>query len=292
MGESDTFWYHFVKICLNEGSMTTQHAVQPIGIFDSGIGGLTVAKALFHALPHENFVYFGDTAHMPYGDKSTASIQAYAVKIAHMLLEQECKIILIACHTASSVAFDLVKEYVGNQAYVMNMVDPVVSLLRESYAKKRVGLIGTQATINSNIYKKRIDELNVGITLKSQATGILASAIEEGFHRKKVIDDILEEYLSQDTLSDIDALILGCTHYPVVKKNISAFYKNKVEIIDPSEIIAQAVVEYLKLSNMKNDNIKKGDKKFYISDYTKCFAENTKLFFDEEIVLEHYPLWG
>lgn len=271
--------------------MPAHTPTQPIGIFDSGIGGLTVAQAVTEALPHENIIYFGDTAHLPYGDKSTAAIQAYSVKIAHMLLQQNCKVILIACHTASSLAYELVKEYVGNQAHVMNVIDPVITCLRESYAKKSIGLIGTKATINSNIYKKRIDELNLEITLKSQATGILASAIEEGFHRKKVIDGILEEYLSQPTLSDIDALVLGCTHYPVVKKNIGAFYKNKIDIIDPSKIIADSVANHLKLTKLDNQETQKGRKEFYISDYTSNFAENTTLFFDEPIHLNHYPLW-
>jgi len=264
---------------------------KPIGIFDSGIGGLTVAQALVKQLPNENIIYFGDTAHLPYGDKSAAAIQAYAVKITHMLLQQECKLILIACHTASSAAFDLVKEYVGSKAHVVNVIDPVVNHLRESYGKKCVGLIGTKATINSNIYKKRIDELNIGITLKSQATSILASAIEEGFHHQAVIDALLKEYLSRETLNKIDALILGCTHYPVIKKNISNYYHDKIDIIDPSEIVATAVKARLELDDLANKNKSAGTKRFYISDYTQSFADNTRLFFDETISLEHYPIW-
>lgn len=263
----------------------------PIGIFDSGIGGLTVAQALVAQLPHERIIYFGDTAHLPYGDKSDAAIQAYSVKIAHMLLQQNCKLILIACHTASSVAYDLVKEYCGNKAHVVNVIDPVVNHLRESYQNKCVGLIGTKATINSNIYKKRMDELNCGIVLKSQATPILASAIEEGFHRDTVIDTIIKDYLSRESLQDIEALVLGCTHYPVVKKNIDAFYAGKIDIIDPSEIVAQAVKARLSLDDLINKNKARGTKQFYISDYTQTFADNTKLFFDEVIQLEHYPIW-
>ncbi|OGT50380.1 MAG: glutamate racemase [Gammaproteobacteria bacterium RIFCSPHIGHO2_12_FULL_38_11] len=271
--------------------MSIDHSSNPVGIFDSGIGGLTVAKALVEQLPNENIIYFGDTAHLPYGDKSTAAIQAYAVKIAHMLLQQNCKLILIACHTASSAAFDLVKEYIGSKAHVMNVIDPTVNHLKKSYAKKNIALIATKATVNSNIYKKRIDELNIDIHLKSQATPILASAIEEGFHGKKVINAILEEYLSRDTLQNIDALILGCTHYPVIKKNIAHFYNNKVDIIDPSEIVAFSVKGYLEKNNLMNKNKGQGAKHFYISDYTETFEANTRLFFDEEICLEHYPIW-
>src|SRR5580692_10047728 len=106
---------------------------QPIGIFDSGIGGLTVAHALVKHLPKENIIYFGDTAHLPYGEKSTSAIQAYSVKIAHMLLQQECKLILIACNSASAAAYELVKEYIGSKAIVMNVIDPVVKFLKEQY---------------------------------------------------------------------------------------------------------------------------------------------------------------
>ena len=124
------------------------HASKPIGIFDSGIGGLTVAHALVSQLPKENIIYFGDTAHLPYGDKSTAAIQAYSVKIAHLLLQQECKLILIACNSASSAAYELVKEYVASQAVVINVIDPVVNLLKEKYQGKQIGLIGTRQTVN------------------------------------------------------------------------------------------------------------------------------------------------
>ncbi|PIZ04893.1 MAG: glutamate racemase [Gammaproteobacteria bacterium CG_4_10_14_0_8_um_filter_38_16] len=271
--------------------MSSHLSSQPIGIFDSGIGGLTVAQALVKKLPNENIIYFGDTAHLPYGDKSTAAIQAYSVKITHMLLQQQCKLILIACHTASSAAYDLVKEYAGNKAEVVNVIDPVVKHLHDCYKKKCVGLIGTKATIQSNVYKRKIDDLNLDITLKSQATAILASAIEEGFHHNKVIDSILEEYLSRNTLSDIDALILGCTHYPVIKKNIGRFYNKKVDIIDPSEIVADAVKLRLQSNNLINKNEQGGEKKFYISDYTNTFSDNTKLFFDEAITIAHYPIW-
>src|SRR5579872_4902153 len=153
--------------------MTKHSPSQPIGIFDSGIGGLTIASAIVKHMPNENLIYFGDTAHLPYGDKSPATIQAYSVKIAHMLLQQKCKLILIACNSASAAAYDLVKEYIASQAIVMNVIDPVIHLLKDQYAKKRIGLIGTRQTVNSHIYKKKIDELNLDVTLSSYATNLL-----------------------------------------------------------------------------------------------------------------------
>lgn len=266
---------------------------QPIGIFDSGIGGLTVAQSLVSYLPKENIIYFGDTAHMPYGEKSTAAIQAYAIKIAHMLLQQECKLILIACNSASAAAYELVREYIGSKAIVMNVIDPTIRQLKEKYATKNIGLIGTRQTVNSHIYKKKIDDLNLDIHLSSHATNLLASAIEE-FGNHAVIDSLLLVYLSQPELQNIDALLLACTHYPVIKEKIHNHYltanKKSIEIIDSSDIVAQAVKKQLEKNNLLNENgVSK--KLFYVSDYTESFAANAKLFFGEDIILEHYPLW-
>lgn len=269
--------------------MTKHVPSQPIGIFDSGIGGLTVASALVKQLPKENFIYFGDTAHLPYGDKSATTIQAYSIKIAHMLLQQNCKLILIACNSASTAAYELVREYVGTKAIVMNVIDPLVHYLKDNYAHKHVGLIATRQTVNSNIYKKKIDEQNRGIKLTSQATNLLASAIEE-FQNNPVIDSLLKEYLTGFKSEKLDALVLACTHYPVVKNKIIDFFDNKIDIIDPSETVAAAVKNRLESHELLNAN-GKCTKHFYVSDYTESFAAGTKIFFEEDIALEHYPLW-
>lgn len=266
---------------------------QPIGIFDSGIGGLTVAHALVKRLPKENIIYFGDTAHLPYGDKSTAAIQAYAVKIAHMLLQQECKLILIACYSATAAAYELVKEYIGSKALVVNVIDPVVRLLRENHAKQKIGLIGTRQTVNSNIFKRKLDSLNLGIDLSAHATNLLASAIEE-FGNHAVIDTLLDVYLSHPDLKNVDALVLACTHYPLIKEKVyrhcQRFNRGTIEIIDPSEVVATAVQKQLEKNNLLNDNGSSA-KHFYVSDYTESFATNATLFFGTDITLEHYPLW-
>jgi glutamate racemase len=264
-------------------------ATQPIGIFDSGIGGLTAAHALVKNLPKENIIYFGDTAHLPYGDKSAAAIQAYSVKIAHMLLQQECKLILIACYSASTTAYELVKEYVGSKAIVMNMIDPVVHAFKEKYRGKRLGLIGTRHTVNSNIFKRKLDNMNADIHLSAHATNLLASAIEE-FGNHEVIDALLKVYLAHPDLQNIDALALACTHYPVIKDRVAQHYPKPIDIIDASDIVAEAVQQALKKNHLLNEN-GVSEKHFYISDYTDSFATNAKLFFGENIILEHYPLW-
>jgi len=265
--------------------------INPIGIFDSGIGGLTVAKAVTQLLPHENIIYFGDTAHTPWGDKSAAAIQAYSVKICDMLLQHNCKIILIACNAASSAAYELVKEYVGNKALVLDVITPTVNYIHKNFAHKKIGLIGTRQTVNSNVYKKKLDDLSAGIQLQTLATPLLVPVIEEGFADKNFAADILSEYLNQPILQDISALILACTHYPIIKHHIQAFYHNAIPIIDSSHITAEALKLLLTQYNLLNQTTTILQKHFYVSDYTPTAAALTKLFFHQEVTLERYPLW-
>ena len=261
-----------------------------IGLFDSGIGGLTVARAVHQLLPQESIIYFGDTAHLPYGDKSTAAIQAYAIKICNVLLQQNCKVILIACNSASVAAYDLVREYVGSRAKVMNVIDPMINYIGQVYQQQKVGLIGTKQTIQSNVYKKKVDELKAGIQLQSLATPLLVPMIEEDFFRNSIREDIIETYLSRDELKQIKSLILGCTHYPLIKSSIQGYYKDKVEILDSSEIVAQSLKGLLEMHNITNKS-GKVFQKFYVSDFTQSFEISTKLFFGKKVQLEHYPLW-
>ncbi len=265
-------------------------STQPIGIFDSGIGGLTVAQAVRQALPDEQIIYFGDTAHLPYGDKSTASIQAYSVKICDVLLKQNCKVILIACNSASAAAYELVKAYVGSKALVMNVIDPVIQHLATCCDGNKVGLIGTRRTIGSNIYKKRADENNLNIQLESLATPLLAPMIEDGFFNNNISRTLIHEYLSSEKLQGIKSLILGCTHYPLIRDEIAAFYEGKVKIIDSSQIVAAALAQLLSERGLLHTG-PKGIDKFFVSDFTHSFVESTKIFFRQEVNLEYYPIW-
>ena len=267
-------------------------ANQPIGLFDSGIGGLTVARAVAQRLPHERLVYFGDTAHLPYGDKSTAAIQSYAVKICDLLLRQHCKLIMIPCNSASAAAYDLVREYVGSKARVLNVIDPIVAFVGQHYAGRAVGLIGTKQTVNSNAYKKKLDALDVGIDLRSLATPLLAPMIEEGFFQNKISDDIIASYLAHPALAGIDALVLACTHYPLIKPQIDAFYGGKVAVLDASEAVAAHAAAYLEAENLLAAPAATAPAHhFYVSDFTPAFEQSTRLFFGQEVQLELYPLW-
>lgn len=264
---------------------------QPIGIFDSGIGGLTVAKTIAEQMPNEHLIYFGDTAHTPWGDKSLAAIQAYSIKICDFLLEHNCKCIVIACHTASSAAFELVQEYVGNRSRILNVIDPVVKHIEKHHANRKIGLIGTKQTVRSNTYKRRLDSLQRNIDLRSLATPLLVPLIEEGFLHSPVSQTVLSEYLNHPELLDIQALILGCTHYPLMKNYIQTHYQDKIDIIDASEIVAQTLKEELQLHKLLNHTAKP-NRKFYVSDHTDFFKQTTELFFQGEIELQPYSLWG
>ncbi len=268
-----------------------KEAIAPIGIFDSGIGGLTVAHAIRQLLPHENMIYFGDTAHLPYGDKSEAAIQAYSIKIADVLLKKGCKVIVIACNSASSAAYELLKEYVRKDAHILNVIDPMVTLVTKHYEGKVVGLIGTKRTVQSGIYTTKIKEANMGIHLQSLATPLLAPMIEEGFFNNQISHEIIAQYLDDPILRNIEALVLACTHYPLIKNEISSFYQGKVDVLDSAVVVAEALQNYLAENSLLNPQGKPSDH-FFVSDYTEAFEASTRLFFQEKVTLERHPLWN
>ena len=270
--------------------MTRHHKEQPIGIFDSGIGGLTVAHAIKKLLPNENMIYFGDTAHLPYGDKSEAAIQAYSIKIANVLLQKGCKVIVIACNSASSAAYELLKEYVRRDTHIINVIDPMVALVANEFKGRNIGLIGTKRTVQSGVYHKKIEELKQQITLHSLATPLLAPMIEEGFFNNQISHEIIAQYLGDPTLNGIEALILACTHYPLIKKEISQFYNGHMKILDSSEVVAEALQKHLAEKELLNTQ-QRTDDHFLVSDYTESFEQSARLFFHQSVQLEKHPLW-
>jgi glutamate racemase len=268
-----------------------QSPQSPIGIFDSGTGGLTVASAIKNLLPHEHMVYFGDTAHFPYGDKSEAAIQAYSIKITDVLLRKGCKVIVIACNSASSAAYELLKEYVRKEAHIINVIDPMVELLGMRYKEKTVGLIGTKRTIQSGVYLRKTEELRKNISLKSLATPLLAPMIEEGFFNNQISHEIIAQYLADPHLEKIDALILACTHYPLIQKEISDFYENRIPILDSGEVVAHALKTHLQEHGLLNTS-SSAERHFFVSDFTDAFEASTRLFFQEKVHLERHSLWN
>ena len=259
---------------------------KPIGIFDSGIGGLTVAHAVKKLLPHENIIYFGDTARVPYGDKSAETIQQYSKEIAKFLLEKNCKMLLIACNSISAAATPSLREFLPAEIPLMCVIDPVVEHINEKYAEKNVGLIGTKQTVNSKIFAKKIEALNKDINFFALATPLLVPVIEEGFHHKVLIHEVLEEYLSRPILSHIDCLILGCTHYPLVKNAIDNFYKGGVDLIDSSLITAEKLKSYLVSKHLLNSSQTPGKMTCYLSDLTEASLKSAEIFFAGDVRCE------
>ncbi len=248
-----------------------------------------MAHAIQKALPNESMIYFGDTAHLPYGDKSAAAIQAYSIKIADVLLKMNCKVIVIACNSASSAATELLKEYVGKRAHIINVIDPMVSLVVNKFSGKRVGLIGTKRTVQSNVYAQKLHALDESITLQQLATPLLVHMIEEGFFDNRISHDIIAQYLNDPVLEGIDSLILACTHYPLIKKEIGDFYKQQINVLDSSEEVAESLRKYLVENDLLNKT--KPQHKFLVSDYTDSFEASTRLFFGEVVHLEKHRLW-
>ena len=214
-------------------------AEQPIGIFDSGVGGLTVASAIKQILPNEQMIYFGDTAHLPYGDKSEETIISYSKHIADFLFNKGVKVILIACNTASAVAYNDLKNYLGDKVLIINVIDPIVDFVSENYKNTKLGVIGTKGTINSGMYEKKIIEKENNNNVASLATPLFVPMIEEGFVYDDISNAIIRSYLSSNVLKDIQSLILGCTHYPIIKNQIRKFFDFKVDVLDSASIVAR-----------------------------------------------------
>ncbi len=260
----------------------------PIGIFDSGIGGLTIANAISKELPNENIIYFGDTKHLPYGEKSNKSIQLFSKDIVDFLLFKKCKAIVIACNSASAIASNTVKNKVKNIP-VFNVIDPVVKEISEKFSNYNIGVIGTKATIQSKVYEKKINKKCPNAKVSSLATPLLAPMIEERFINEEISHTVIANYLSNKKLKNIDTLILACTHYPLIYNEIKSYYKNEVTVINSTKIISKHISSSLKELNMLNNN-PKTKYQFYISNYTKEFERSAKLFFKQDLILKEKDL--
>jgi glutamate racemase len=262
---------------------------QPIGLFDSGVGGLTVAQAIKQVLPGESLIYFGDTAHLPYGDKSAESIKNYSRKITEFLLDQGAKVVLVACNSASASAYDTLKEEYGSKTILMDVIDPVVDYLgTRDYS--RVGVIGTKRTISSGTYENKIRIKSPGTSVISLATPLLVPMIEEGFIFDDISNAILRTYLSDASLQEIQALILGCTHYPIIRNQISKIFNFNIEVIDSGRLVSVILRDILEKNNFLNDSGKVKDQ-FYVSDYTTYFEKIARMFFEGEINLKKADIW-
>lgn len=254
---------------------------RPIGVFDSGVGGLTVLKELKKKLPHEDYVYIGDTASFPYGSKSKDTIIELSKKRIENLIDMNAKIIVIACGTATSQAFTEMQKIFNIP--IIGIINPTVEYLKEEN-KKRVGVIATAGTIRSNGWKNNIDKMIDNAIVINKACPLLAPMAEEGWTDNEIARLTIHEYLKDMASENLEALILGCTHYPLFKKIIENELGKNVEIINTGEIVAKELEEYLLQNKIENDsnNSKKID--IYLTD-TECNFLNVakKLLENEKI---------
>lgn len=260
-----------------------------IGVFDSGIGGLTVARALMDHLPGYDIVYFGDTARTPYGSKSSKTVVNYSLEDSEFLIRQGAKIIVMACNSASSVATeDVTREF---NVPIFEVITPAVESAIESSTTRRIGVVGTRATINSDIYSRKIKEIDSGAKVYSTACPLLVPLVEEGWLKKTETRMIVKKYLHPLKVRQINTLILGCTHYPLLKPIIRQKIGKRVNIIDSSIAVSTKVKDYLNQNKDVDEGLnKKGNFKLFVSDITAQFEKTAKLILKKNVVLEPVKL--
>ena len=239
---------------------------RPIGVFDSGVGGLTVLKELKKKLPHEDYIYIGDTASFPYGSKSKDTIIELSKKRIENLIDMNEKIIVIACGTETSQAFIEMKKIFNIP--IIGIINPTVDYLKEEN-KKRIGVIATAGTIRSNGWKNNIDKMIDNAIVINKACPLLAPMAEEGWTENEIARLTIHEYLKDMASENLEALILGCTHYPLFKKMIENELGKNVEIINTGEMVAKELEEYLLQNNIENDKKNQTKVDIFLTD-TEC----------------------
>lgn len=258
----------------------------PIGIFDSGVGGLTVYQALKHVMPHENFLYFGDTARVPYGTKSTETIIRYTLQAAKQLTAAGIKFLVIACNTATGPALSVLRKAYPNLP-IIGVIEPGAEVALKVSKTAHIGVIATPATVRARGYEKAILEENPQATVLTKAAPLLVAVAEEGLVEGEIPEQICNHYLADWLkLSDglgPDTLILGCTHFPVLAPVIHKVVGNKMQIIDSAESVAQAVHTYFETHpDLKNSEAEAGST-FWVTDGVDRFIHVAHIFLDEKI---------
>lgn len=256
-----------------------------IGVFDSGIGGLTVAKAIRERLPDHDLLYFGDTARTPYGSKSRETVIRYALQDTEFLLNMGAKVIVMACNTVSSLAADAVTQ--AFDAPVFEVVTPAVETALRATKKGRFGVIGTRATVNSGIYEAKITALRTDAKVYSYPCPLLVPLVEEGWLKKPETRMIVKKYLIPLKVRQIDTLILGCTHYPVLKPIIQQKAGKRVSVVDSSLAVAENLAAFLEnRPDIAGQIPKNGDARFFVSDVTEHSLKTAKAILRRNLRLE------
>lgn len=252
----------------------------PIGIFDSGLGGLTVVRELRKVLPNEDLVYLGDTARVPYGTRSAKVIKGFSEQNTAFLLKKKVKCIVIACNTSSATSASFLKRKFAG----VPIFEVISSAARESVqGGKRIGVIGTRATIGSNAYVKEIQKKSKTAEVYSEACPLLVPFIEEGEINGRGLEFILKKYLTPLKKAKIDTLILGCTHYPIIKDLIQKEMGESIRLVNPEKTVVGEVKNFLDMKSMLNAKKALGKREFYVTDLTDRFAKVAEMFLSDKI---------
>ena len=236
----------------------------PIGVFDSGIGGLTVVRALMERLPFENIVYFGDTARVPYGVKSPETITQYATEITNFLLQKDVKLLIVACNTMAAVAYQAVKDI--SPVSVLDVIDAGARRAAAETHSRYIGVIGTPATITSNAYARAIHQHDPGIRVFSQACPLFVPLVEEGWWNHPVTRLTAQEYLRRVLADNIDTLVLGCTHYPLIKPLVQEITGPDIRLVDSAEAMADITAHLLADRRLGNHQRTQPKYRFFVTD--------------------------
>ncbi len=253
---------------------------KPIGIFDSGIGGLTVLREIAKLLPNENLIYLGDTARVPYGIRSAETVIKYSLECATFLFKKEIKMLVVACNTSSSVSLEFLREKLT--VPVIGVIEPGVRAALKVTENGKIGIIGTEATIQSEAYTKKIKSIKPNTEVISKACPLFVPLVEEGILEGSIAELVVERYLKDLKNSGIDTLILGCTHYPLLKKTIQK-YMDGIRLVDSAQEIALEVKNLLINQELINKSTKLGLKTFYVTDAPERFKKIGEIFLNYEI---------
>jgi glutamate racemase len=242
---------------------------RPIGVFDSGIGGLTVVSALRTLLPNESIFYLGDTARVPYGGKSASTVQRYSLEIAAMLLEEKAKTVVVACNTASALALSELTESVP--VTVTGVILPGAQAALAATRSGHVGVIGTRATIKSGAYERALQSLDAGIRVTARACPLLVPLIEEGWLEHPITDQIIMQYIAPLLNERIDTLVLGCTHYPLLCTAMARLLGDSITLVDSAQNCANAVRDLLIRENLRAPETNAGSLQVALTDPPDSF---------------------
>lgn len=254
---------------------------RPIGVFDSGVGGLTVVRALLGRLPHENIVYFGDTARVPYGPKSPHVVREYALQDTEVLLAHDVKFIVVACNTVSAVALDVVQK--RSRVPVVGVIVPGAEAAAGVTRNKRVGVIGTAGTVKSQAYVNALRQSDPAIEVYSRACPLFVPLVEEGWMDHVATKMIAKEYLFPLMLEKVDTIVLGCTHYPLLAPTIQAVVQDTVTLIDSGHAAAEVVAKELSIRGLANASKEKPRVQFLVSDIPDKFGDIGERFLGETL---------